>query len=45
MKTDHLVRMGAVEVDRERYLDQLERALTKPSDIGNWHAFNWKYEE
>jgi leucyl/phenylalanyl-tRNA--protein transferase len=45
MKTDHLVRMGAIEVDRERYLDQLERALTKPSDIGNWHAFNWKYEE
>ena len=45
MKTDHLVRMGAVEVDRESYLDQLERTLTKPSDVGNWHAFNWKYEE
>ena len=45
MKTEHLMRLGAVEVDREHYLDQLERALTKPSDVGSWHAFNWKYEE
>ncbi len=45
MKTDHLARMGAVEVDRADYLDQLEHALTKPSDIGVWHDFNWTYEE
>jgi len=45
MKTEHLVRMGAVEVDRDCYLDQLEQALTKPGDLGAWHQFDWKYEE
>ncbi|NKQ40734.1 MAG: leucyl/phenylalanyl-tRNA--protein transferase [Sulfurovum sp.] len=45
MKTDHLIRLGAAEVRRDSYLDQLEVALAKPSDIGLWHAFEWKYKE
>lgn len=45
MRTEHLVSLGAVEVGRNRYLDELETALNKPSDIGYWHKFNWNYEE
>jgi len=45
MTTAHLLRLGAVEVDRARYLEQLGLTLDKPSDIGLWHAFHWKYEE
>ncbi len=45
MKTEHLMSLGAVEVDRENYLNQLEMSLEKPSDVGFWHDFNWNYEE
>jgi len=45
MKTDHLMSLGAVEVDRNRYLDELAQALQKPSDIGSWQNFEWRYEE
>jgi len=45
MKTEHLVTLGAVEVQRDLYLDQLASALEKPSDIGHWHHFEWRYEE
>ena len=39
--SEHLKRMGAVEVPRDIFLDQLKQALTKPSQIGKW---NFKYE-
>ncbi len=45
MKTDHLVSLGAVEVDRDRYLDELEQTLLKPSEIGSWQDFKWEYKE
>jgi len=45
MKTEHLITLGAVEVRRDLYLDQLASALDKPSDIGHWHHFEWRYEE
>ena len=45
MKTDHLMSLGAVEVGRNRYLDELAQALQKPSDIGSWQNFEWRYEE
>ncbi len=45
MKTDHLMRLGAVEVGRESYLEQLEETLAKSSDIGKWHDIKWVYEE
>jgi len=45
MKTEHLSRLGAVEVARDSYLCQLERSLMRPGDIGKWHDFHWNYEE
>jgi len=45
MKTEHLVTLGAVEVRRNLYLEELASALDKPSDIGYWHHFEWRYEE
>jgi len=45
MKTDHLVSMGAVEVSRDNYLQELEVALTHPSDIGSWSDFQWNYKD
>ncbi|WP_420827476.1 leucyl/phenylalanyl-tRNA--protein transferase [Nitrosophilus alvini] len=35
--SDHLKRMGAVEISRDRFLDELEIALNKPGKIGNWN--------
>lgn len=34
--TLHLKKMGAMEIGRDRFLDELELALQKPSKIGNW---------
>jgi len=45
MSTNHLVSMGAVEVSRDSYLDELSNALTKPSDIGSWSGFQWNYKD
>lgn len=45
MKTEHLLGLGAVEVPRVHYLDRLERALNKPSDLGSWQDFEWTYKE
>lgn len=36
VSTDHLLRMGAVEVERELFLLQLEKALLKKTYDGNW---------
>lgn len=43
MKTDHLVRLGAQVISRDRFLNELESALQKPSDLGHWHHFFWEY--
>jgi len=34
--SEHLKRMGAVEISRDRFLDELQIALQKPSKIGHW---------
>ncbi len=41
----HLVRMGAIEVSRDRFLDELEEALGKSSDLGSWSKFSWEYSD
>ncbi|MCD6653414.1 MAG: leucyl/phenylalanyl-tRNA--protein transferase [Sulfurovum sp.] len=43
MKTDHLVSLGAQVISRDRFLDELELTLQKPSDLGHWHHFFWEY--
>ncbi|WP_187647214.1 leucyl/phenylalanyl-tRNA--protein transferase [Nitrosophilus labii] len=36
ISSDHLKKMGAEEISRERFLDELEIAMQKPSKIGKW---------
>ncbi|MEA1879493.1 MAG: leucyl/phenylalanyl-tRNA--protein transferase [Campylobacterota bacterium] len=43
MKTDHMVSMGAEVVERNLFLDLLEESVSKQSDLGKWHDFEWKY--
>lgn len=45
MKTDHMVRLGAEEVERNRFLDALEETIEKPTDLGTWQQFKWEYED
>ncbi|SMC09054.1 leucyl/phenylalanyl-tRNA--protein transferase [Nitratiruptor tergarcus] len=34
--SDHLKRLGAVEIARDQFLDELERAMQKSSKVGKW---------
>jgi len=43
MKTDHMIGLGAEVVERDSYLDALKEALEKPSDLGSWQHFRWRY--
>jgi leucyl/phenylalanyl-tRNA--protein transferase len=36
MRTEHLLRLGAREIPRARYLDELARALEAPTVVGRW---------
>ncbi len=45
VETEHLVRMGAVTIDRNRFLDALTVALAKPGDIGSWADYRWEYDD
>jgi leucyl/phenylalanyl-tRNA--protein transferase len=45
VRNEHLLRMGAVEVTRDSFLDQLEEALCKSSDLGSWQNFEWEYSD
>ena len=44
VETDHLVRMGAVTVPRERFLSELSTALIPPGDVGSWADYTWEYD-
>ena len=43
MQTDHMLGLGAEVVPRDTFLDALQIALTKPSDLGSWQHFKWSY--
>jgi len=45
MKTDHMVGLGAEEVERDFFLDALHETLQKPSDLGSWQHFRWEYKD
>lgn len=45
MKTDHMVSLGAKVVHRNRFLDELQETITKPTDLGSWQDFIWEYED
>ena len=38
--TEHLIRLGAREIPRIRFLKQLERSLEAPTNRGKWHFSN-----
>ncbi len=44
VETEHLIRMGAVSISRDRFLDALSSALEKPDDRGSWTEYHWEYE-
>jgi len=45
VKTDHLIRMGAVEVSRSRFLKKLHQSIARPTLKGNWKvAFREFYD-
>jgi len=42
VETPHLMSLGARLIDRDQFLDELEVALAKPSEIGSWSS--WRVE-
>ncbi len=44
MKTDHMIGLGAEVVERDLFLDSLELAIQKPTDMGSWQHFTWEYD-
>ena len=40
VETPHLVSLGATLVSRDQFLDELEMALSKPSEIGSWSQWS-----
>jgi len=45
MKTDHMIGLGAEVVERDVFLDALEKTLEKPTDLGSWQHFMWEYKD
>jgi leucyl/phenylalanyl-tRNA--protein transferase len=43
MKTEHMIGLGAQVIQRDKFLDELDLALQKPSDLGDWQHFHWTY--
>ncbi len=43
MKTDHMIGLGAEVVERDTFLDELDLALQKSGDLGDWQHFTWTY--
>jgi leucyl/phenylalanyl-tRNA--protein transferase len=45
VETEHLVRMGAVAIERERFLRELDAALTDPDRVESWAEITWEYHD
>ncbi len=43
--SDHLVRLGAVAVPRQRFLEELESALQSAPEVGSWSNYRWEYHD
>ncbi|MBW2100249.1 MAG: leucyl/phenylalanyl-tRNA--protein transferase, partial [Deltaproteobacteria bacterium] len=37
--TAHLIRFGAIEISRDRFLDELKQSLDAPTRRGKWSFF------
>jgi leucyl/phenylalanyl-tRNA--protein transferase len=40
VETPHLISLGARLISRDEFLDQLEEALKKPTDLGSWSEWS-----
>ncbi|MBL0721593.1 MAG: leucyl/phenylalanyl-tRNA--protein transferase [Sulfurovum sp.] len=45
VQNDYLAQMGAKNIDRDRFLCELEESFTHSSDISSWDNFRWKYKD
>ena len=45
VETAHLVKCGAELIERNDFLDALEKTLEKDTDFGSWSNWSWKYSE
>ncbi len=43
--TEHLRRMGAIEIDRDEFLDRLDIAMQRPGLYGTWSQLKWEYSD
>ncbi|WP_292655413.1 leucyl/phenylalanyl-tRNA--protein transferase [Nitratifractor sp.] len=43
--SDHLVRLGAVAVPRQQFLEELEAALSSAPELGSWSNYRWEYQD
>ncbi len=41
VRNDHLVSLGAIDIPRDIFLDELDDSLKKSSDIGSWRDWEW----
>lgn len=42
---EHLVRLGATAISRDRFLDELKESQTEANDLGSWQYFKWEYND
>jgi len=45
VRNDHLASLGAIDIPRDRFLDELDSSLKKGSDIGSWSDWEWSYRD
>ncbi len=45
VETAHLVKWGAELIERNEFLEALEKTLEKNTDFGSWRDWSWKYSE
>jgi len=45
VETPHMIKWGAKTVERNDFLDLLEKTLEKDTDFGSWRDWSWKYAE
>ena len=45
VETPHMINWGAKTIERNDFLDLLEKTLEKDTDFGSWRDWSWEYTE